>query len=600
VSLPAALVGCAASAGLESPSPPPSPETAEWVRRVDGAVALDEDGAPFAFPFLGGLNVPRPQFADIDADGDLDLFVQERTNDLMFLENVGSATEAVFEWRTDRFMDLDLGEWNRFTDLDADGDLDLLAEEPFSYLRYYRNIGTAEAPAFALLPDSVRDAEGEPVFSDRQNIPSITDVDCDGLPDLFLGRVEGTVTRYEMEPGTEADPRFRFVTGRFEDIEIINQLGSLHGANSMAFADHDRDGDPDLYWGDFFEPGLLIIENRGSCDAPDLRSAPGPVPATEPISTSGFNAPMPADIDGDGDLDLFIGVLGGAFNPNRTASDNFHLYERLPDGTVELRTTRYLDGIDVGSESLTVLHDLDADGDLDLLISNKIDGHDLGRGSLYRFTNVGSPEEPRFRAAGTLDVGREYHMAPAFGDLDGDGDDDLLLGTWNKGVALLWNVGTSEAPSFSVADSQFIELTRGSNTTPTLGDLDADGDLDLFIGEASGTLNYYRNEGSGVEPRFQLVSDEYGGFDVGRRSAPTLVDTDGDGDLDLVVGRETGGVSLFRNVGTRTVPRFVEDEPPDLPLWSFATPSFGDLDGDGDLDLLSGSGAGGALYLEAR
>jgi hypothetical protein len=594
------LASCAPSTGVGSSGPSPSVETADWERSVDGAFAADEDGVPFAFPFLGGLNVPRPQFVDIDADGDLDLFVQERTNDLMFLENVGSATAAVFEWRTDRFMNLGLGEWNRFTDLDADGDLDLLAEEPFSYVRYYRNDGSPQAPAFVLLPDSVLDAEGEPVFSDRQNIPSVADIDCDGLPDLFLGRVEGTVTRYEMVPGTGADPRFRFVTGRFEDIEIVNQLGSLHGANSMAFADHDGDGDADLYWGDFFEPGLLIIENRGSCDAPNLRSAPGPVPATAPISTSGFNAPMPADIDGDGDLDLFVGVLGGAFNPNRTASDNFHLYERLADGTVELRTTRYLDGIDVGSESLTVLRDLDADSDLDLLISNKIDAHDLQRASLYRFDNVGTPTEPRFRAAGTFDVGRDYHMAPAFGDLDGDGDDDLLLGTWNKGVALLLNVGTPEAPRFTVADSQFVKLTRGSNTTPTLGDLDADGDLDLVIGEASGTLNYYRNIGSSAEPRFELVSDEYGGFDVGRRSAPTLVDADGDQDLDLIVGRETGGVSFFRNVGTRAAPEFEEAEAPDLPLWSFATPSFGDLDGDGDLDLVSGSGAGGVLYLEAR
>ncbi len=191
-------------------------------------------------------------------------------------------------------------------------------------------------------------------------------------------------------------------------------------------------------------------------------------------------------------------------------------------------------------------------------------------------------------------------MAPAFGDLDADGDDDLLLGTWNKGVALLVNVGTPLNPSFTVTDSQFVKLTRGSHSTPTLGDLDGDGDLDLFIGEASGTLNYYRNEGTPEAPRFELVSDEYGDFDVGRRSAPTLVDADGDQDLDLLVGRETGGLAFFRNVGTPTAPEFVEAEAPLPPLWSFATPSFGDLDGDGDLDLVSGSGAGGALYVEAR
>lgn len=563
------------------------------MRSITAIEVLDENGVAYEHPFLGGFDVPRPQFVDIDADLDLDLFVQERSGELMFFENVGSPARAEFVWRTDRYQDLPIGDWNRFADMDGDGDVDLLSEHPFSYVGYFENTGSPREPSFVLVADSVRDTEGVAVFSDRQNIPSLTDIDCDGAWDLFLGRVDGTVARYELDGMSPVGtPRFRFVRERFQDIQIVAQIGSRHGANSMAFADVDADGDNDLFWGDFFEPSLLFIENRGSCASPVLRDEPSPLRVNDTLTTSGYNAPVLTDIDGDHDLDLFVGVLGGAFNPNLTASDNFYFYEQTESGFAR-RTERFLQGIDVGSESIPAFTDFDEDGDLDMIVGNKIDPDALDTGRLYVFENVGSPLAPRFAITDTLELRTSYHQAPAFADLDADGDDDLILGTWNAGVAYLRKDGPGV---FTMVDTAVVTLTRGSHSTPALADIDADGDFDLFVGEASGDLNFYRNEGTVRVADFVLESDKYGGIDAGRRSFPVLVDVDSDGDFDMFLGREAGGTMFLRNIGTPSVPEFVEEDSTLPEVVKYGTPALVDIDGDGDFELFSGGLSGGVMF----
>ena len=559
----------------------------------------DAAGVPYDHPFLGGLNVPRPQLLDVDGDGDDDLFVQEVSGRLMFFENVPGEEGPAFVFRTDRYHDIDVGEWYRFFDMDDDGDFDLLTERPFSYVTYYRNDGALGAPSFSVVADSLRGVDGQPLFSDRQNIPNLTDIDCDGRVDLFLGRLTGTVTRYEaVTSATDGIPLFRLITEQFEDIEIVNEFGgsSRHGANTMALTDIDNDGDQDLFWGDFFEPGLLMIENQGTCANPSLRGEPIAFPESDPLATSGYNAPTFGDIDGDGHKDLLVGVLGGAFNPTRTSADNLHWYQGDGQGDFALRTSRFVNGIDVGSESIPSFVDLDDDGDLDMIVTNKIDQDALETSRIYRFENVGTPSTPSFHLRETWDVEGSYHYAPTFGDIDADGDQDMLLGTWQDDVALYRNLGSASAPDFVREDSLYVVISRGSNTTPTLVDIDADGDLDVFVGESSGTINFFRNEGTPASPSFEEVTDKYADIDIGRRSFPSFVDLDGDGDLDLVVGREADSPAYYRNDGTPREARFVEDPSFAPELDAYSSPVFVDIDGDGDLDLFSGGAGGGVLF----
>jgi uncharacterized protein (DUF2141 family) len=623
VAVVSATVGCAPlrpplAAQSATPTAPPitaaAPERLPtFVRRVAPFVVKNNKGVVIPEAFLGGFDVPRPQLVDIDGDGDLDLFVQERSAALMFFENVN----GTFTWRSDRFLDVNVGEWYRFVDIDGDGLVDLLTESPTSYIRAWRNVGTRSAPAFRIAVDSLRDGNNAPIPADRQNILNAVDIDCNGRLDLFLGRVAGTVDRFEAVPGTEQNgvPRFALHTERFEGIEVLGPIpgqpggpagvsidgrGSRHGANTLAFGDIDGDNDIDLLWGDYFEQGVLLFENHATgCTTPVMRGHdPHRFPRSAPVLTSGYNAPTVGDIDGNGLPDLVIGVIGGAFTPRTTAIENLVLVSQRARGEFAVTTRRLINTIDVGSDAIPTLADLDGDGDLDLLVGNRIDVDSDTNGSITWFENVGTAKAPAFLERGSLPMRTEFHYAPTVADLDGDGLPDLLLGTWRDRVQFWKNTGTRQAPSWTLADSALIVLTRGSNNTPAFIDVDGDGDLDLFVGEASGQLNFYRNIGTRTAPQFALVSDVFQDIDIGRRSTPSFADIDGDGKTDLLLGSEDGGIRLWRNVSNGTTVAFSPVENFVLPSGAYSSVTVGDLDGDGDLDVIVGTMSGGLLYFE--
>ena len=569
-----------------------------YSKEVNPFLVFDESGEQMDVPFLGGFNAPRPQFVDIDGDGYPELFVQENTNDLKFFNHHGWDAEPMLTWETDKFQELDIGEWFRFVDLNQNGLMDLLTEQPYSYIRVYRNEGTAQEPDFVLAADSLKDVNGTPIFSDRQNIPNITDINNNGKLDLFIGRLDGTVTRYEATGLDDNEiPQFELVTKKFEDIEIVKQFGTLHGANTMAFMDIDGDGDQDIFWGDFFEPSLLLLENRGTPENPDFRGEPEPFPPNNPVSTSGYNAPTLTHWGPAGEISLFVGVLGGAYNANQTLGENFYFYDQNETGEFNLQSKKFLNSIDVGNESIVTTGDINGNGKKDLLIANKIDPGERNSSLVYHYENKGTASEPAFHFVGPLDLPDAYHYAPALADLNGNGLDDLLLGRWRGGVAYYQNTGNG----FELVEETLLELPRGSNATPELADLDGDGDFDLLLGSSAGRIYFFKNEGSPSKPDYQLVEDAFPSTEVQHRSVPALHDIDGDDDLDLFLGSKLDGIQFFRNSGTPARPEFKKELLPySFNVTQFSAPHFSDLDGDGIPEFLSGNKEGGVFYFWAR
>ena len=249
---------------------------------------------------------------------------------------------------------------------------------------------------------------------------------------------------------------------------------------------------------------------------------------------------------------------------------------------------------------LPALADLDGDGDLDLVVGSKVDPAAGDSGRLTIFTNTGTRPRRAFRQAEPLKLADVYHLAPAFGDLDGDGDADLLVGTWNQDVLFFRNSGAAGPGAGWPTKPRTIRPPRASHSTPALGDVDGDRDLDLFIGQANGSVLFYRNTGTPKAPRFELATGMFEELRAGRRSVPTLADIDRDGRLDLVVGREAGAVSVYRNTGTGATVTFSEMKDVVIALPPAAAPAIADLTGDGVPDLIAGTVSGGLQFFRGK
>lgn len=547
-------------------------------------------------PLIGGLYNPIHQFIDIDGDGDKDLVLLDN-NDLsvLFFRNSGTQLSPAFSNQPADFLPALRG-WFRFADIDGDGRLDLLtAGDSLNTAAVYKNTGTISVPQFSPLTMTLRDSAGSFVYVQEQCIPALVDIDADGDLDLFsLNPGIGTINYYQNS-GSTSNFRLSFRTAFYQNIQICPGCSrpeeNLHGQGTMYFADVDADGDFDMFYGDLFDNGVFFFRNIGTPQVALLDSVSGHFPPVNPVITNGFNQPTLADIDGDGDLDLFVSVL-----PPFQQRDNFYYYENT--GTAQqfdfnLITRNFLSILDFGIQSAPGFADIDGDGDEDAMV-----GTLNGRVALLR--NTGSPVSPRFVLEDSAFISSvsNFSFVPLFTDIDADGDQDLFLGQFSGSVQFYRNTGSPSVPQFQRQTSFFDSINVGFNAAPAFFDIDGDGDLDFFVGKGDGRISYYRNVGSPQSGSFVLQTTSFLGIQFGSNAKPVFSDVDGDGDKDLIVGTSDGKLAFYRNTGPYGNPTFVfvTDTFGGIGKQQEVAPAFVDIDGDGDQDVFIGNVRGGLEF----
>ncbi|MFT5496547.1 MAG: subtilisin-like proprotein convertase family protein [Kiritimatiellia bacterium] len=582
----------------------PLPEV-EWQQVFDSIIDLEYRASAFA----GGTSYSAANFADIDGDGDLDLFLGNLSGSIIFYENGGAGTIPL--WKSPDFnyagiktAGLSYPSW---FDVDNDDDLDLIVGDAAGTITLYENIGT-ERTAKLDIPRPLRPG----LTTVRNARPAIVDSDNDGRMDLYYFDVASqgggfdffTLVHYE---DTDDGPGLNLTlveTG-------VSGISPIHPQQFPAFADAPNVPAPSLTFGDLNNDGLqdMIV---GKIDGfTDLYMNTGiPMAPLFTLTTENYNlftalgdaTPTLADFDADGDLDFFTGAFDGAitifFNrgtPQSPIHDN--------------RVGNFYVNTDMGGPTSPVVYDWDNDGDSDMLV-----GHHFG--FLLHWCNLGTPGNTIW------DISRALHIEflstwyadlanianiiskrdtkPAVCDYDGDGDSDLIINDLFGEYIYLKNVGNEVIPLWELGPDPFPALDYDETIRTSCGDLNGDGLFDLVIGREDGSLDYVINTGSAQTGVWNQVATGYTGAAVNSHAAPILADMDRDGDLDLVLGAGDGTLTLIENLGTLLQAQWASPVTnyTGIDVGELSQPAAIDVDGDDDMDLIIGQAAGGLILMQ--
>ena len=593
---------------------------------------------PLQYPLAGGIEAPQFVEMELNNDGLTDLIVFDRAGSKAMPFVAYDSPEGIQYRYAPAYEPYfpPLYQLFQTADLNCDGLADLLTMEPLTSAAdvmlkaYLRLPGTQTTLAFEERTLHLLNNPDTIVRIHAFDLPAITDINGDGLPDVLYIPQGGTQIQYFENVSQQLGACDSLVFELRDDCwgnasYELNGNFLLHSCgprtvgcagSAMLATDYDEDGDKDLLFSGIYGMHVQLLMNGGDTTTADLISQEVDwLLDGEPIME--FPAPYLIDLDLDGQTDLLVATnrlsgVGAGLGQTKI----YHFTESEESGGWQFLSDAFLfpDMVDHGFRSSPAVWDANADGLPDLLIGYNIPHAVYGYiSAMALYLNEGTASQPSFRLAtdncGNLLSNILKAIHPTFGDLDGDGQDELVIGLAD-GKMKTFHTINGDNPIFTPMDPDPLAgFQLNGFAKPQILDINADGLPDLACGTRNGTITLLLNDGSVDSPSFAVATDTLGDIvpqgyfqenspfllpsangefwlyngqfdgkislykgqpgqafflqeknispiDVGERAAICLHDLNGDQRPELIVGNMRGGIELFE-----TAPLTSQDSP---------------------------------------
>jgi len=487
----------------------------------DEVIVFGENQYEMKAPLAGGFSAPQFSNIDLNNDGIKDLFVFDRQgNKISTFINGGKAGETDYNYAPEyeTLFPKSLTHWVILKDFNNDGVEDIFTYGVPASVKLYKSFYKNDSIQFSLVSNVLEyeSQGGFPlnIYVSPADIPGFVDVDLDGDMDVLtfeqllgsnLEWFKNVAVEYNLPKDSLYFLKEETCWGNFlenaytsditldacEGLKLTHQTENTkkHPGSSVLAFDYDGDTDTDLLLGDISSRRLNFLLNGGTPQDAHITEAYQWFKENDTLDTYVYLAAFNLDINNDGLLDVLCTT-----NTTQTSETKNHIdwYENtstdlLTEYTHHKKNFFTNDILDFGSESYPAVVDFDNDGLMDVAVGvkyfNPVDSSELGIMTLLK--NVSTANNIAFELVDTnynnLYNLKLFGIRPAFSDLDGDGDTDMVSGDDRGFLHYFENIAEQNEPMKLVLNTPNIDsISIGTVAVPTLYDYDNDGLLDII------------------------------------------------------------------------------------------------------------------------